>query len=74
MCNNIKLPKKINEYTELELNRFRELCNFSENELKYFNMKAKDKSIVEIAMEMGVSESTVSLYSRRVRQKMFEVM
>lgn len=66
--------KRINEYTEPELNKFRELCNFSDNELLYFNLKAKNKSIVQISMAMGLSESTVSLYSKRVRQKMSEIL
>ena len=51
---------KICDFTVPELNRFRELCNFTDSELQYFNLRAKDKSNVQIAQEMNVSESTQS--------------
>ena len=70
----MKLPRRINEFTKPELDRFRELCNFSEKELQYFNLKAQDKSIVQIAMEMNMSEASVSVYSKKVRQKMLKVL
>ena len=60
---------KICDFTVPELNRFRELCNFTDSELQYFNLRAKDKSNVQIAQEMNVSESTVSVLARKVKKK-----
>lgn len=43
---------KIRDFTVPELNKFRELCNFTEDELMYFNLRAKDKSNIQIALEI----------------------
>lgn len=60
---------QIYDFTVPELEVFRELCNFSEDELEYFNLRARRKSNVEIAMTMCVSESQVSKLARRVKNK-----
>lgn len=60
---------QIYDFVEPELDTFRNLCNFSEHELQYFNLKAKRKSNVEIAIGMNVSESQVSKLARRVKSK-----
>jgi len=65
---------KICDFTVPELERFRELCNFTEDELKYFNLRSKDKSNVAIAQEMNVSESTVSVLARKVKKKIIRVL
>ena len=62
--------QKIRDFTVPELNMFRELCNFTDAELQYFNLRARDKSNVEIALEMNVSEPQVSKLARRVKDKM----
>lgn len=65
---------KIRDFTVPELNRFRELCNFTQDELEYFNLRAKDKSNVQIALEMNVSEPQVSKLAKRVKSKMIRVI
>lgn len=65
---------KIRDFTVPELNKFRELCNFTDDELCYFNMKAKDKSHVEISMNMSISEAQVAKLSKRVRSKILRVI
>lgn len=69
----MKLPP-INDFVEWELNKFREECNFSDEELTYFNLRAKNKSNVQIAMQMNVSEAKVSKLARRVKDKMIRVI
>ena len=64
----------IRDFTVPELDRFRELCNFTNDELQYFNLKAKDKSNVQIAMEMNVSEPQVSKLAKRVKSKILRVI
>lgn len=65
---------KINEFVEWELQMFRDKCNFSDDELQYFNLKAKKKSNVEIALEMNVSESKVSTLAKCVKKKIIKVL
>lgn len=65
---------KIRDFTVPELDRFRELCNFTDSELEYFNLRAKDKSNVQIALEMNISEPQVSKLARRVKDKMKRVL
>lgn len=64
----------IADFTVPELDRFRELCNFTEDEMCYFNLRAQDKSNVQIAMEMHVSESKVSKLARKVKSKILRVI
>lgn len=56
-----------------ELNRCRELANFTDDELECFNMKAKNYSIIKISMEMGVSEATVSRLVRQIKIKILKL-
>ena len=65
---------KLRDFTVPELNRFRELCNFTEDEMQYFNLRSKDKSNVQIAFEMNVSESQVSKLAKRVKSKIKRVI
>lgn len=65
---------KICDFTVPELNKFRELCNFTEQESKYFELKSKDMSNIQIATQMNVSESTVSKLARSVKSKIFRII
>lgn len=65
---------KIRDFTVPELNKFRELCNFTADELQYFELRAKDKSNVEIALSMNISESQVSKLAKRVKSKIIRVI
>ena len=60
---------QIYDFTVPELDKLRELCNFSDAELEYFNLRAKHKSNVEIALTMHVSEGQVSKLARKVKDK-----
>lgn len=65
---------KICRFTEPELEVLRRLCNFTPTETEYFNLRAKDKSNIEIAMQMNVSESKVYSLAREVKRKIFSVL
>ena len=60
---------QIYDFTIPELDKLRELCNFSPQELEYFNLRSKHKSNVEIALTMHVSEGQVSKLARKVKDK-----
>ena len=66
--------RKICSFTIPELNKIRELANFTDEELEYFNMKANDKSNIYISVEMCVSESKVSSLARRVKSKINRII
>ena len=62
------------DMVEWELDKFRQECNFTEDEMAYFNLKAKQKSNIQIARLMHVSESKVSDLARKVKSKMKRVL
>lgn len=64
---------KIRDYTEIELDVFRQYCNFTEDELIYFNLRARDISNIKISLEMNVSTSQVSKLAKRVQDKISRV-
>ena len=59
----------LRDYTKPELEYFVEQCNFTDSELEYFNLKARDYSIIKISMEMNVSPRQVSNLADRVKRK-----
>lgn len=63
----------ISNYTTPELNKLRKLCNFTEDEQEYFNLRSAGKSNVAIAMSMCVSDSKVSILARNVKSKIKRV-
>lgn len=65
---------KIRDFTVPELNKFRELCNFTDDELWYFNLRSRDRSNIEISMEMKISEAQVSKLAKRVKDKMKRII
>lgn len=61
---------EIYELTNPELERYRKECNFSEDELKFFNARAQHKTYVQIALECFWSETKVYKLNRAVKRKM----
>ena len=68
------MQMQIYDFTVPELNKLRELCNFSDAELQYFNLRARHKSNVEIALTMHVSEAQVSKLARKVKDKIKRIV
>ena len=65
---------KIRDFTVPELDKLRELCNFTADELRFFNLRAKDKSNVEISLDMNVSMAQVSKLAKRVKSKIIRIV
>lgn len=63
-----------NEFTEPECQHFRDVCNFTPEELKVFDLRVKDKSLVEIQMALGMSEATVTRRIRNIKKKIIKVI
>ena len=64
---------RISDFVEKERRYLTENCNFTDDELKYFEMKVKDASDVQVHMSMNVSLRKVSDLSRRVKAKIIKV-
>ena len=65
---------QIYDFVEWELQKLRNECNFSDDELQYFNLRAKHKSNIEISLTMNVSEAQVSKLAKRVKNKIVKVL
>jgi len=65
---------KIANFTQSELDLFREECNFTDIESRCFELKAKDWTDVQISIELNISESTVAVTMRRVRNKIDKIL
>lgn len=64
---------KLRDLTVPEINKYIELCNFTDDELQIFKLKVKDKSNIQIMHAMKISESQVSKLMRRIRTKMKKI-
>lgn len=62
------------EFTEPECEWFRRVCNFTPDERKVFDLRVKDNSRIEIAMKLGMSESTVDRRIRGIKKKIHKVL
>ena len=74
---NEKRPNKnllIYDFTEPELRFLRHECNFGEDELEYFNLRAKHFNNLQIAMKMNISEGKVSVLAKKVKNKITRVL
>ena len=65
---------RIADFVEAELRHFRAECNFTDSELKFFNLRSKNKSIVEICFAMNISERTAYNISKAVNKKILKVI
>ena len=74
---NEKRPNKnllIYDFTEPELRFLRHECNFGEDELEYFNLRAKHFNNLQIAMKMNISEGKVLVLAKKVKNKIKRVL
>lgn len=65
---------KIYDFVESELRFFRAECNFSAEELEYFNLRARHYSNQQIAIKMNISEGKVSKLAKSVKTKILKVL
>ena len=63
-----------NEFTEPECDWFRSVCNFTPEERAVFDLRVKDNSRIQIAMQLKMSESTVDRRIRGIKKKIHKVL
>lgn len=64
----------IRDFTKPEIDRLLNLCNFTPEEEEYFMLRAKNKTNIQIAFEMNVSDAQVSKLAKRVKSKIIRVI
>lgn len=69
-----KYNSQIYNFVNWELQFFRDNCNFSEEEMQYFNLRAKQYTNLQIAIEMNISEGKVSVLAKKVKSKILRVL
>jgi FixJ family two-component response regulator len=62
--------QKLCDLTVPEIQKYIELCNFTDEELQLFRHKVKDKTNVQIIHSMRISESKITTLMKRIRRKM----
>lgn len=62
------------EFTTPECDRFRALCNFTEDERQVFDLRVTGHSIVEISMTLCMAEATVKRRIKGIKNKIYRVL
>jgi transcriptional regulator len=65
---------KICDFTKPELDYFRENCNFVNDEITVFEMRASGKSLDEIANETHLTIDNIRKISVKVNKKILKVI
>jgi len=65
---------KVCDFTMPEIERFRALCNFTSEEMEFFNLRSRNKSIIEITFAMNISKSKADILSKKVKSKIIRVL
>lgn len=63
----------ISDYTEIELEHFRNMCNFVGHEKMVFRMRSEGIPLETIAEEMNLSIDSIKKISRKVNTKIGKV-
>lgn len=64
---------KIYDFTQPELDYFREYCNFTPEQRKLFDYRAQNIPLEQCAELMNVSLPTIKRLSRKVNNKIIKV-
>ena len=62
------------EFTTPECDRFRALCNFTEDERQVFDLRVTGHSIIEISMALCMGEATVKRRIKGIKNKIYRVL
>ena len=60
---------KLSELTKPELEKILKNANFTEEELRIFNLLSQGRSITEIAMQLSVCDRTVNRKINKIKKK-----
>nr|DAY81220.1 MAG TPA: hypothetical protein [Caudoviricetes sp.] len=60
---------QIKDYTKPELDRFRSLCNFTDTEMAFFDLRASGATLDECCGELDYSMGGICRISGKVKKK-----
>lgn len=60
------------EFTKAEVDHFKEVCYFSEDEEKILELRLRDKTITEISLTLDMSEATVNRRIKSIKKKILK--
>lgn len=64
---------KLHDMTQSELSEIENRCNFTDEEQQCFELRAKNKSNVQIAQKMNISPARVSVLVKRIKNKIIKM-
>ena len=65
---------KVSDFTKPELDRFRENCNFVNDELQVFELRSQGVTLENIAELLNLSMTSIGRASQRVNRKIKKVL
>lgn len=65
---------QIHDFVKSELDKFRNECNFTPEELMFFEYRAQNVPLQQIAEDMNISMSKADNLSRKVKKKIIRVL
>ena len=64
----------IKDFTEPELDFFRQLCNFTQTERALFDMRAQGHTLDEAAEALHISRDTAGKISQKINKKVIRIL
>lgn len=64
---------KIADFVEWELEMYRNECNFTDEELEFFNLRSKNQSLVQIQIALHCGETKANDLSKSVKRKILKI-
>ena len=61
------------DFTEPECEFLREVCNFTAEERRIFDMRVRDHSCVEVELALGMSEASLYRRIRNIKRKIARI-
>lgn len=65
---------QICDFVAWELDKFRNECNFTDEEMEFFNLRAKNVPLERVAEEMNISTGKADKLSSKVKSKIIRVL
>jgi len=70
------MPQRLilSDFVERELRLLRDECNFTDEELEFFNLRASGKSVTQTCFVMHIGESKATNLSKKIHTKISKVL
>lgn len=62
------------DFLESEYQKFYNECNFTDRQMEILMLRRKGKSIIEISLNLNMSEATVSREIKKIKKKILKIV